>query len=72
MAAVQQQLQELKTRLDMEAQEQYSVEEHALVNKVEELKEEFRDLLAELRRKKASEGASGAMLSDEVGRWENY
>ena len=63
MRDVQQQLQELKSRLDIEAQEQYSMEERNLVSKVEQLKEEFRELLTELRRKKTSDGS---VLSDEV------
>ena len=65
MAEVQQQLQDLKSKLDTESNEQYSDEERALVNKVERLKEEFRDLLQELRRKRASDGS--CVLSDDVG-----
>ncbi len=64
MAEVQQQLQNLKSRLDIENQAQFSDEEKALVDKVEQLKEEFRELLAELRRKRAAQGSS--ILSDDV------
>ena len=64
MAAVQQQLQDLKARLDTEDTERYSEEERALVDRVEQLKEEFRELLAELRRKRIAQGSS--VLSDDV------
>ena len=65
MAEVQQQLQDLKCRLDTDNHQQFSEEEQALVDKVEQLKEEFRELLAELRRKRAAQGSS--ILSDDVG-----
>ena len=61
---VQHQLQELKSHLDTETQEQYSMEEWQLTNKVMQLKEEFRELLTELRRKKLGDGS--AVLSDDV------
>ena len=63
MTEVQHQLQDLKSRLDTDSPEEYSHEERALMNRVEELKEEFKELLAELRRKKAGEGA---IMSDDV------
>jgi len=61
---VQHQLQELKSHLDAETQQQYNVEEWQLTNKVLQLKEEFRELLTELRRKKVADGS--AVLSDDV------
>ena len=66
MAAVQQQLQDLKARLDTEDTERYSDEEQALVDRVEQLKEEFRELLTELRRKRIAQGSS--VHSDVVSR----
>ena len=65
MTEVQHQLQDLKSRLDTDSPEEYSHEERALMNRVEELKEEFKELLSELRRKKAGEGA---IMSDDVRR----
>lgn len=62
MSEVQQQLQELKSHLDGEQVDRE--EERKLVDKVESLKEEFRELLAELRRKRMSQG--GTVLSDDV------
>lgn len=64
MAAVQQQLQALKARLDTDETERFSEEERALVDRVEQLKEEFRELLAELRRRRIAQGSS--VLSDDV------
>ena len=64
MTQVQVQLQDLKTKLDSGMGEQCSEEEQALVDKVETLKEEFRELLAEIRHKRASQGSG--TLSDDV------
>ena len=64
MSSVQLQLQDLKMRIDFESQQQYTEEEHALVNRVEQLKDEFRELLTELRRKRAAEGS--CVISDDV------
>ena len=61
MHDVQMQLQELKLKLDMERSEIFADEERSLVEKVETLKQEFRDLLIELRRRKAAD-----VLSDDV------
>ena len=64
MSEVQQQLQELKSHLDGD---QGNLEERQnLMDKVEALKEEFRELLGELRRKRMSHG--GTVLSDDVSR----
>ena len=62
MHDVQMQLQELKTRLDTERAEVFTEDERALVERVETLKQEFRDLLIELRRRRAAD-----ILSDDVG-----
>ena len=64
MHAVQLELQDLKSRLDTSASERFSDEQQVLVTKVESLKEEFRDLLADLRRKKSAQGT--AIMSDDV------
>ena len=64
MADVQKQLQSLKSQLDTENQLEYSEEEERLTAKVEKLKGEFRELLAELRRQKAAQGSG--VLSDDV------
>ena len=61
MHDVQMQLQELKTRLDTERTEVFTEDERALVERVETLKQEFRDLLIELRRRRAAD-----ILSDDV------
>ena len=61
MHDVQMQLQELKTRLDTERAEAFTEEERALVERVETLKQEFHDLLIELRRRRAAD-----VLSDDV------
>ena len=61
MHDVQMQLQELKTRLDTERAEVFTEDERALVERVETLKQEFRDLLIELRRRRAAD-----ILSDDV------
>ena len=61
MHDVQMQLQELKTRLDADSAEIFADDERALVEKVETLKQEFRDLLIELRRRRAAD-----ILSDDV------
>ncbi|KAK2169525.1 hypothetical protein LSH36_9g13032 [Paralvinella palmiformis] len=58
---VQHQLQELKSHLDAETQQQYNVEEWQLTNKVLQLKEEFRELLTELRRKKVADGSGSSL-----------
>lgn len=61
---MQMQLQEVKSELDEDSSsEEYEVKRLALNTKVEQLKEEFRELLIELRRKRASDGA---LLSDDV------
>ncbi|CAH1799165.1 unnamed protein product [Owenia fusiformis] len=62
IAEVQCQLQDLKARLDQEVASKYSEEEELLVNKVESLKGEFRELISELRRKKSGDGP---LMSDE-------
>ena len=64
MGEVQVQLQELKARLDEEAEERFSEDEEILVNRVEELREEFRELLIEMRRKRSVAGSG--LLSDDV------
>ena len=61
MHDVQMQLQELKTRLDTERAEVFTEEERVLVERVKTLKQEFRDLLIELRRRRAAD-----VLSDDV------
>ncbi len=61
MHDVQMQLQELKTQLDAEAEAVFAEEERHLTERVETLKQEFRDLLIELRRRKAAD-----ILSDDV------
>ena len=69
ISEVQQELQELKARLDAEmaasssSSDEYVTAQHTLSLRVEQLKEEFRELLVELRRRKASDGA---LLSDDV------
>jgi hypothetical protein len=58
------QLQEVKAELDNDGPtEEYEANRQALNSRVEQLKEEFRELLIELRRKRASDGA---LLSDDV------
>lgn len=61
MHDVQMQLQELKVKLDEEQGEVFAEDERQLVERVEALKQEFRDLLIELRRRKAAD-----VLSDDV------
>ena len=70
LADVQHQLQQLKERLDEEVEARYTHEEQMLMGRVEDLKEEFRELLTELRRKKAGDG----ILSEDVsaGTWPCY
>ena len=68
MLDVQQQLQDVKQQLDelLKATNTgiQAAEYQLLQGRLEQLKEEFRDLLAELRRQKAAEGAT--LLSDDV------
>ena len=63
MHAVQQELQELKSHLDAPSGDRFSADQQALVAKVGTLKLQFKELLAELRRKKA---ANRSALSDDV------
>ena len=64
MHIVQQELQDLKSRLDTSAAERYNEDQQALVTKVESLKDEFKDLIVELRRKKSTQGATS--MTDDV------
>jgi hypothetical protein len=63
MQSVQQQLQELKAEVDSE-EDSFEMEEHALTDKIEQLRDEFRELLIEMRRRRAHENAN--ILSDDV------
>ena len=64
MHSVQMQLQELKLELDTAQQELYQEEEHHLVERIENLKQEFRDYLIELRRRRAIQDGEQHMSDD--------
>ena len=65
MAEVQQQLQAHKTQLDVAEQSKYTDDHEALSEQIEQLRDEFRDLLIELRRRRAQQEGTG-ILSDDV------
>lgn len=65
MSEIQQHLQDLKTRLDVSLDRKHPADDGVIIQRIEELKGEFRELMSELRHRRMSEGSS--MLSDEVG-----
>lgn len=55
MAVVQQELCELKMRLEARSGRKISEKDMRLIRKIEQLKEELRELLVELRKRKSEE-----------------
>ncbi|KAL5010311.1 hypothetical protein ScPMuIL_012616 [Solemya velum] len=65
MALVQQELHLLKIQLDTEKPGKHAGADTKLMKKIEQLKEQFRELLVDMRKKKASETENAMILSDE-------
>ncbi|XP_033739702.1 LOW QUALITY PROTEIN: uncharacterized protein LOC117327001 [Pecten maximus] len=63
MTIIQQEIQELKVQLDLDGR--YSSSETKLRRKIENLKEQFRELLVEMRQRKAAEEENAMILTDE-------
>ncbi|XP_069102232.1 uncharacterized protein [Argopecten irradians] len=63
MTIIQQEIQELKIQLDLDGR--HSSSETKLRRKIENLKEQFRELLVEMRQRKAAEEENAMILTDE-------
>ncbi|CAE1313688.1 unnamed protein product [Acanthosepion pharaonis] len=65
MAVVQQELCELKMRLEARSGRKISEKDMRLIRKIEQLKEELRELLVELRKRKSEEEHSLILTNEE-------
>ena len=65
MALVQQELHDMKMQLDAGSAHRITANDTQLCQRIEQLKERFRELLMHLRKRRAAE-AESIMLSEEV------
>lgn len=64
MSLIHQELQNLKHKLDARRSEQLD-DDHKLMKKIENLKEQFREMLVEMRKRKAAESELAMTFSEE-------
>jgi len=64
MMMIHQELQNLKHKMDSRKHEALD-EDHKLLRRIEHLKEQFRELLVEMRKRKAAESELAMMFSEE-------
>ena len=67
MALVQQELHDMKLQLDAGSVHRITANDTQLCQRIEQLKERFRELLMHLRKRRAAEAENAIMLSEEVG-----
>ena len=66
MALVQQELHDMKLQLDAGSAHRITANDTQLCQRIEQLKERFRELLMHLRKRRAAEAENSIMLSEEV------
>lgn len=64
MMMIHQELQNMKHKMDARKHEQLD-EDHKLVKRIEHLKEQFRELLVEMRKRKAAESELAMTFSED-------
>lgn len=64
MVMIHQELQNLKHKMDSRKHEQLD-EDHKLLRRIEQLKEQFRELLVEMRKRKAAESELAMTFSED-------
>lgn len=62
---IQQEVHDLKIQLEAEGRHKFSDGETKLMKKIEGLKEQFRELVVEMRQRKAAESENAMILSDD-------
>ena len=70
MSLIQNELHDLKLQVEAGSTHKISHTETHCIKKIENLKEQFRELMVELRRKKASDSEGAVTISsEEVSQW---
>ncbi|XP_046326225.2 uncharacterized protein LOC124110828 [Haliotis rufescens] len=66
MSLVQQELHDLKLQLESHSARKFSHNEAHAMKKIEHLKEQFREMMVELRKKRAAENENAVVLTDDI------
>ncbi|ESO98585.1 hypothetical protein LOTGIDRAFT_239021 [Lottia gigantea] len=66
MTLLQQEIHDIKTQLDASSSHRISHSEAHLMQRIEQLKEQFREIMVELRRKRSEENEAAVVISDDV------
>lgn len=65
MAVVHQEIQDLKVQLEGEGRQKHSSKDQKIIKRIEALKEQYREILVEIRQRKAAESENAMILTED-------